>query len=110
MNGKETMIEAINEMLERKGAIKMCKKSKKGRILDYMQRHPKKEILATDFMKLFNTMPLIWESANARLSELKRYWLVEVVWEHKGTKIFKKKSRNRLIFKITEDGLNYNFR
>jgi len=88
----------------------MNKKSQAWSILNYMQKNPKKEVLATDFMWLCIFKPFVWVSANARFSELKKNWLVEVVWTKKGVKKFYKISRDRLVFKITGKGLNYKLR
>ena len=79
-------------------------------ILDYMQKHKQEIICATDFMWICLFKPFIWYSSNSRLSELKKMGLVEMVWYKKWFKFFFKKSRDRLLFKITEKGLLYKLR
>ena len=86
------------------------KNSQAGLILAYIQKHKQEIICATDFMWICLFKPFIWYSSNARLSEMKKLWLVEVVWHRKWVKRFFFKSRDRLLFKITEKGLLYKLR
>ena len=79
-------------------------------ILAYMQKHKQEIICATDFMWICLFKPYVWHSSNSRLSELKKMGLVEMVWYKKWFKFFFKKSRDRLLFRITENGLDYNLR
>lgn len=83
------------------------RKSQVGLILDYMQQHKQEIICATDFMGICIFKPYVWYSSNSRLSELKKMWLVEVIWYKEWFKFFFKKSRDRLLFRITEQGLAY---
>lgn len=84
--------------------------SQKGKILAYMQKHPTILIEAKDFMWICFMKPFIGYSASARLSELKRDWYIECVWNRKW--LFNRvMRRNKLInlYKITNKGLNYKF-
>lgn len=92
--------------------LKINKKSQKWLILNYMKKNPHKNILATDFMfSIFRLFwkPFVWHSANARMSELANLWLIEKVWEHISSYRFLKPSRNRNIYKITQEWIDYKF-
>jgi len=54
--------------------------SQKGKIISYLQKHPKEVVEAKDFQGIFSLKPFVWYSCSARLSELKRAWYIKVVW------------------------------
>lgn len=87
----------------------MNKTSQKWQILNYLQKNYNKEVLASDFVNpsIFSKKPYIWYSANTRISDLKRLWLIKVVWIHKWIKTFLRKSKDRNLYKITIKGLEY---
>lgn len=81
----------------------MKKNSQKGIILNYMQNHKRKAVTWKDFMgRLF--YPFVWYSANCRLSELLKQWLVKEVWYKKWVLQFSKAMPMKL-YKITDKWL-----
>ena len=86
----------------------MYKKSQSGLILQYMQKNKNKSIMPVIFVSpfIFSSIPFVWYSSSARMSELKKMWLVEKIWEKRGVKKFFFKSHNQNIYKITEKWLN----
>lgn len=88
----------------------MNKITQKGKILYYLQKHPKAIVEAKDFMNFISTKPFVWYSASARLSELKNKGLVKCVWIRAGLfNIILKKNKDINLYQITSKGLNYNF-
>lgn len=81
-------------------------------ILGYMKKHPNKQILASDFVNpsIFSNKPYIWYSASARLSKLYKMGLINMVWYKKWKIRFFKKSRDRKIWKINKEWLEYKLR
>jgi len=88
--------------------MKLHKKSQKGIILNYMQKHPEKEIDATIFMRWWNFVPFVWASANSRISELANKWFVKHIGYTKWVMSFFKKSRDRKLWRITQKWLDFN--
>jgi len=113
----EKMVDLIEKLKREKiywnnykiNKTRIRKKSQAGQILEFLQHHEHREVSWVDFMKdnWLSKAPFIWYSATARLSELKRFWLVEIVWKQKWVKRFFYKSKDRNLYKITEKGLKY---
>jgi len=78
-------------------------------ILSYMQEHPNKQVLASDFVNpsIFSSKPYVWYSSSARLSQLYKLWLINMVWYKKWIMKFFKKSRDCKIWQINEEWLKY---
>ena len=89
----------------------MHKDSQKWQILIYMQNNPTSKVTGLLFMTPEREdVPFIWYSANTRICDLLREWLIDVCEEKiEGKKTFHKKARDRNLYIINKKWLIYNF-
>jgi len=90
--------------------MRLQENSQKWQILKYMKKHPNKIIDPVDFVNPFiwSKVPFIWYSASARLVELKKHWLVEVVGIIEPKMQFLFRSKPRQAYAITKKWLDFN--
>jgi len=89
--------------------MRISEKSQKGLILKYLQNNPEKILDPADLVSpwVWSKIPFIWYSASARLVELHKLGLVDQVWQIEGKITFLRKSAPRYIYKITQEGLDF---
>ena len=91
--------------------ILIHRNSQKGAILERMQNHPNDEVDPVDFVNpsIFSSKPLIGYSASSRLTELKNLLFLKISGYKGGIKSYFFKSKERQLYKITDEGMEYEF-